>query len=160
MDLTGRVQGFMAMKLKSFSVELAEKYGVPENEVADVVGSFLEDTYWPAQKLAEVISCKKNPVLLFIGKKDCPICQRCQVDLDAFLSSHKDLELIRVDYTTPEGLLYHMIQQQDTGKLPMIAMIYGGMITMFITGECIHSAVYEKYYNALRMQGSQNIYAL
>lgn len=160
MDLMDRVEGFMASKLKSLRGELAEKYGVPENEVEDIVSGFLKDTYGPALDKALAISRKDRPVLLFIGRKDCAICQRSKPELERFLSAHSDLELVGVDYSDPEGLLYHMIDQKQKGLLPMIAMIFRGSIKMMFTGECIHPEVYERYYKDLRVECSQNIYAL
>lgn len=56
MDLMSRVQGFMAFKLKRHSEELAKKYGVPEEEVFDIVSEFLKGTYGPAVGVAESIS--------------------------------------------------------------------------------------------------------
>jgi len=53
-----------------------------------------------------------------------------------------------------------MIQPHDKGMLPLVAMIFKGQIRMIFTGECIHATVYEKYYNELRSECSQNIYAL
>ncbi len=150
----------MTVQQERLRKELAQKYGVPEDEVTGVVDSFLKDTYGPAQKMAEDISIKANPVLLFIGKKECQICQRSLPDLERFLMAHQDLEPVKLDYSQPEGLLYHIIQQQDKGMLPLIAMIFQGRIRMIFTGECLHATVYEKYYNDLRSESSQNIYAL
>jgi hypothetical protein len=159
MDLMARVQGFMVMKQKKLARELAEKYGVPEEEVSDVVESFLKDTYGPAQKLARDICNKERTVLLFIGKKDCNICKRCLPDIEHFLKEHKELEPIMLDYTQAEGLLYHMVQQQEKGMLPLIAMIAQGDIKLFFAGECIGQAAYEKYYHDLNRECSQNLYA-
>jgi hypothetical protein len=159
MDLMARVQGFIAMKQKKLAEELAEKYRVSEDEVSEVVESFLSDTYGPAQKLAGDICGKEMPVLLFIGKKDCAICKRCLPDFERFLQEHKELEPIRIDYSQAEGLLYHMIQQQDKGMLPLIAMIAQGDIKMFFAGECIGREAYEKYYHDLHRECSQNLYA-
>jgi len=72
MDLMARVQEFMTLKKERLGKELAEKYGVSENEVAGPVDSFLKDSYGPALEAARVISSKENPVLLFIGKKNAP----------------------------------------------------------------------------------------
>jgi hypothetical protein len=160
MNLMSRVQGFMAFKTKRLSEELAEKYGVPEEDVCDIVSQFMKDTYGPAAKTAERISDKKQPVVLFIGREDCAICQRSKPELDRFLKDHSDLEPVLLDYSCPEGLLYHIIQQGESGLLPMIAMIFQGNIRMIFTGECVHPEVYEHYYNALRSQCNQNIYAL
>jgi hypothetical protein len=157
MDLIALVQGFMAAKKKQFREDLANKYGIPADEVAGIVDPFLNDTYNRAEELAKAIYCKKHPVLLFIGRKDCAICQRCQPDLERFLLDHKDLELVNLDYSLPEGLLYHMIQQKDNGMLPLIAMIFQGSIKMIFTGECVHAAVYEKFYNHLRTECRQKI---
>lgn len=160
MDLMSRVQGFMALKMKRLSEELAEKYGVPEEEVSDIVSGFLKDTYGPAMEIAESISSKEQPVMLFIGREGCAICQRSKPKLDLFLQEHSDLEPVLLDYSCPEGLLYHMIQQGESGLLPLIAMIFQGDIRMVFTGQCIHPEVYERYYEGLRSQCSQNIYAL
>ena len=154
MNLKAQVQGFMAKKEVQLSDELAEKYGVPPEEVAGVVNSFLKDTYGPAIRLAQDIDGKEGVVLLFIGRKDCNICRRSEPILESFLSCHKDLELVKLDYSQPSGLLYHIIHSQENGMLPLIAFIFQGAIRMIFTGECLHAAVYEKYYN----ECSQNIY--
>lgn len=160
MDLMDHQKGFMNSKLKDFSAELAEKYGVPESEVEDIVSEFLENTYGPALKLAEAISKKDVPVLLFIWRKGCSICQKSKPELDKFIQAHSDIDLITVNYSDPEGLLYHIINQEKNGMLPMIAMVFQGKIKMIFTGVCIHPEVYEKYYRDLRLERSQNIYAL
>ena len=128
-------------------------------EVAGVVESFLEDTYGPAKRLAEVFAAKNETMLLFIGKKDCNVCRRCEPILEDFLKNHKDLELANLDYSQPEGLLYHMIHDQDRGMLPLIAFIFRGKIMMVFTGECHCSKVYEKCYSDILAKCSQNIYA-
>jgi hypothetical protein len=159
MDLKAQAQGFMAKKEVQLSEELSEKYGVPPEEVAGVVSSFLKDTYGPALGLAQSIASKEGMVLLFIGRKDCTICKRSEPILESFLSSHKDLELVKLDYCQPSGLLYHMIHSQENGMLPLIAFISQGAIRMVFTGECLHLAVYEKYCNEMKAECSQNIYA-
>lgn len=158
MDLIARVQGFMVAKQEKLREELAEKYGVPEDELSDIVDSFLRDTYGPAIELAKAIKSKESPVLLFIGRGDCTICQRSLPSLEGFLRGHKEFELVKLDYSDAQGLLYHMIQQQDRGMLPMIAMIFRGSIRMIFTGESINEEIYEKYFNELRSECSQNIY--
>ena len=159
MDLMARVQGFIAMKQKKLAGELAEKYGVPEDEVSEVVESFLKDTYGQALKLADEICGRERTVLLFIGRKYCAICKRCRPDFERFLLDHKELEPVMLDYSQAEGLLYHMIQQQDKGMLPLISMIVQGDIKMIFTGECVGQDAYEKYYHDLHRECSQNLYA-
>ena len=159
MDLKSLVQGFMAKSREKLGEELAEKYGVPPEEVDDVVNSFLEDTYGPAIRMSQAIDSKEGIVLLFIGRKDCTICQRSEPILESFLSHNKDLELVKLDYSQPSGLLYHMIHSQENGRLPLIAFIFRGAIRMIFTGECLQAAVYEKYYNDMLAECSQNIYA-
>ena len=73
-------------------------------------------------------------MLLFIGRKDCAICRRSEPILESFLSSHKDLELVKLDYSQPSGLLYHMIHGRENGMLPLIAFIFQGAIRMIVTG--------------------------
>ncbi|MGA9099382.1 MAG: thioredoxin family protein [Methanotrichaceae archaeon] len=160
MDLMDHIKGFMNIKLKDFSEELAEKYGVPESEVEDVVSGFLWDSYGRALNMAEAISRKDKPVLLFIWRKGCAICQKSKPELEKFIQAHSDIDLVTVEYSDPEGLLYHMINQEENGMLPMIAMIFQGNIKTVFTGECIHPEVYEKYYKDLLVECSQNIYAL
>ncbi|MFA6372365.1 MAG: hypothetical protein WCW68_07055 [Methanothrix sp.] len=159
MNLKTQVQGFMAKKEVQLSDELAKKYGVPLEEVADVVNSFLKDTYGPAIRQAQAIDHMVGMVLLFIGRKDCNICKRSEPILESFLSHHKDLELVKLDYSQPSGLLYHMIHNQEKGMLPLIAFICQGDVRMIFTGECLHLDVYEKYYNDMLAECSQNIYA-
>jgi hypothetical protein len=159
MDLKAQVQGFMVKKQELLADELAKKYGVPPEELADVVNTFLVDTYGPAMRLAQVIDSKESVVLLFIGRKDCNICQKSQPILESFLSRHKDLYLVKLDYSQPEGLLYHMIHNREKGMLPLIAFIFHGAIGMIFTGECLCTTVYEKCYNDILAECSQNIYA-
>jgi thiol-disulfide isomerase/thioredoxin len=158
MDLMARAKWFMDSKLKSFSAELAEKYGVSMSEVEDTVSKFLAETYGPALNMAEAISRKDKPVLLFIWRKGCSICKNSKPELENFVKAHSDLDLATVEYSDPEGLLYHIINQEENGLLPMIAMIFKGKIRMIFTGVCIHPEVYEKYYKDLRVECSQNIY--
>ncbi len=159
MDLKAQVRGFMAKKEKELCDELAEKYGVPLEEVSGVVESFLKDTYGPAINQAWTIDRMGEMVLLFIGRKDCNICKRSEPILESFVSHHTDLELVKLDYSQPSGLLYHMIHNQENGMLPLIAFIFNGAIRMIFTGECIHPSIYEKYYNEVQSECSQNIYA-
>ncbi len=159
MDLKAQVQGFMARKEEQISGELAEKYGVPLAEVASVVNSFLKDTYGPAIKQSQDIERKVGMMLLFISRKDCNICKRSEPILESFLSHHTDLKLVKLDYCQPCGLLYHMIHNQKNGMLPLIAFILNGDIKKISTGECINTEVYERYYNDMLAECSQNIYA-
>jgi len=160
MHLKAQVQGFMARKEEQLSDELASKYGVPLAEVADVVNSFLKDTYEPAIRQAQAIDRMGGEmVLLFIGRKDCNICKRSEPILESFLTHHTDLQLVKLDYCQPSGLLYHMIHCQKNGMLPLIAFILNGAIKKIFTGECLNAEVYERYYNDMLAECSQNIYA-
>jgi hypothetical protein len=158
-NLLVQVQGFMSKKKAQLCEELGEKYSVPPDEVADVVDTFLMDTYGPAKRLAELIAEKDETMLLFIGKKDCNVCKRCKPILEGFLTRHKELKVAKLDYSQPEGLLYHMIHNQDYGQLPLIAFIFEGRIKMVFTGECVCVSVYEKCYSDILAESSQNIYA-
>ena len=113
MNLIALVQGFMAAKQEQLSEELAEKYGVPVDEVAEIVESFLKDTYGPAEKLAEAIHSKERPVLLFIGRKDCAICQRSLPDLERFLLRPRGFRACEAGLFSPRGsALPHDPQQE------------------------------------------------
>lgn len=161
MDFMSRAQEFMATKTQRLSEDLAEKYGVTEDEIYDIVSCFLKDTYGPALEVAKSISKKtEKPIMLFIGREDCAICQRSWPEIERFLQTHDDIELVKLNYTNPPGLLYHMIHQEEKGQLPLIAMIFQGCIKMAFTGECIHPEVYERYYEDIGSGCSQNIYAL
>jgi hypothetical protein len=165
MNLMGCARGFMISEIKRLNEELSEKYSVPESELSDVVDRFLKDTYVQALDEAKSICGKENPVVLFIGRKDCAICQKSLPQLELFLADHKDLELVKLDYSQPEGLLYHMIYRQKEGKLPLIAFINKCHIDMIFTGECIYPEVLEQYYsicncNSQKFECSQNLYAV
>jgi hypothetical protein len=160
MDLMSRVERFMVQQQQRLSGSLAEKYGVPAEEVSDAVSLFLHDTYDPALRTAEQVARSEQPIALFIGRESCAICQRSYPELEKFLRNHPELQLMRLDYSSSEGLLYHMIAQEETGRLPLVAFIIKGRIGMLSTGVCVDSEGYESHYRELMSQCSQNIYAL
>jgi hypothetical protein len=149
MNLLKLTSEFMARKQDQLSRELGEKYDIPPEEVAGVVQSFLDDSYEPALRLAEKLTGKSGVLLLFIGKTDCRVCERCKPILRDFLSRHEEIEVAKLDYTEPEGLLYHIINSNEGGRLPMIAFIIQGEIRMVFTGECSSAGVYEKFYGGI-----------
>lgn len=149
----------MVRKEEQLSEELGEKYGVPPEEVADVVLSFLKDAYGPAVALMEELAAKSGPLLLFIGKKDCAVCFRCKPIIEDFLLDHPELELVAADYSEPQGLLYHIIVNQESGMLPLIAFILQGQLRLSFTGECSALSDYERCYSDILSECSQNIYA-
>lgn len=153
------MQDFMAIKEEELSQELGEKYSVPPEEVADVVRSFLKDSYGSAMRMVDALAAKSGPLLLFIGKKDCAVCCRCEPIIEAFLSRHKEMEMVAVDYSQPEGLLYHIMVSQQAGMLPLIAFIIEGQLRLSFTGECSALSVYERCYGDIFSECSQNIYA-
>jgi hypothetical protein len=157
MDLKVQILGFMAKKEAQLSRELSEKYCVPPEDVTGVVESFLEDAYGPAKRFAESIAENDELILLFIGKKDCGVCRRCEPIFEGFLMRHKELKVVKLDYSQPEGLLYHVIHDQDNGLLPLIAFIFDGQIKVVFTGECLCASVYEKCYSDILAESSQNI---
>lgn len=159
MDLMSRVQEFMASQLERLSVELAKMYDVPAEEFSDDVDAFLRETCGPAVEAATAICSRERPVVLFIGREDCAICQRCQPVLARFLQDHEELDLVKLDYAKPEGLLYHMIHHEAKEMLPMIAIIFRGSIRKLFTGKCSQPEVYERCYRDMRSEGCQNIYA-
>lgn len=158
MNLSKNAQEFMAKKHHQLSRELAEKYDIPPEEVAGVVQSFLDDSYGPAVRLAEKLSGKSGALLLFIGKRDCSVCERCKPILRDFLSRHDEIEVAKLDYAEPEGLFYHIINGKDGGRLPMIAFIFRGEIRMVFTGDCSSVDVYERCYK--RIISEQKVRAL
>jgi hypothetical protein len=158
-SLLDLMQDFMARKEEQLSEELGEKYGVPPEEVADVVQSFLKDSYGPAVGLMEHLAAKGGPMLLFVGKKDCAVCCRCKPIIEDFISRHGELVMIALDYSQPEGLIYHVLVRQATGMLPLIAFIVDGQLKLSFTGECSALSVYERCYSDILSGCSQNIYA-
>lgn len=162
MDLMDRVQNFLVKQHEKLLNDLLDKYGIPPDEqegYEDIVSRFLEETYGPAKKMAESIYNIEQPAILFIGEKDCPICQNSQRELDHFIKLHKDVKLVGIDYSKPQGMLCHMINQEDfEGLLPIIAMLYGGHMKKVWSGEIIPPDVYEMYYNIL--QSIHNTYEL
>ncbi len=158
MDLISLAQEFLATRQEEMKRELAAKYLLSEDEASDIVTSFLQDSYGPAFALGEEIAGREGLVLLFIGRKDCAICQRCQPILNEFVTEHKDIEPVILDYSQPEGLLYHLIHREAQGMLPLIAFIFRGKIMMKTCGECAAIQVYEKHYRNMREECRQNIY--
>ena len=154
MELMGCVKDYLTKELRRFTEELAEKYGVPAHEIEGDVSEFLEDKYGPAKRLAVMIFRTNQPSILFIGQENCTICRRCRPELETFLMRHKDMQFFKIDYSEPEGLLYHMTQPGDGGLLPMIALIFEGSIRMVYTGECVLPDVYENYYINLKSEYS------
>ena len=158
-NLLDLMQDFMAKKEEQLSEELGGKYGVPPEEVAEVVRSFLKDSYEPAIGMMEQLAAKSGSMLLFVGKKDCAVCCRCKPIIEDFLSRHEELEMVALDYSQPEGLLYHILVRQSTGMLPLIAFIVDGQLRLSFTGECSALSVYERCYSDILSGCSQNIYA-
>lgn len=158
-DLVARTESFLSKREKKIGSELAMKYAVPKDEVAEEVRSYLDDAFGPAKRLAFEIGEREGCLLLFIGKKDCNVCKRCEPVLEGFLKAHSELQLLRLDYSEPEGLLYHIIHEEERGSLPMIAFISQGRVWMVFTGECSKETVYEDCYREMLEECSQNIYA-
>jgi hypothetical protein len=109
MDLKSRLQGYFSFKLERLSADLASKHGMARDEAEDLVRDFLRETYGPAERLAWELSQEEEPVVLFIGKADCAVCQRSKPALLKFLRTHPELKLISVDYSDLRGLLYHIL---------------------------------------------------
>jgi hypothetical protein len=150
MDLMGLVQAFLKSQQSRLKRELAAKYDVPEDELSDNVSDFLKKAYGPAEELISALSRCEHTVVLFIGRKGCAICQKSQPGLERFLKRHGDVKLVKLDYSDPRGMLYHILHQEKTGMLPLIAMISEGQVKMIFTGECILPEAYEKYYNSIK----------
>ena len=157
-DLISLAEEFIAKKQDEMSRELAEKYLLSSDEVSEIVSSFLDDSYGPAMGRAEEIAKREGLVLLFIGRKDCSICQRCLPVLENFVAEHKDLQPVILEYSQPEGLLYHLIHREKRGMLPLIAFIFRGKIMMKTCGECATIHVYEEYYRDMNLECRQNLY--
>ena len=149
MDLMSLVQESMEDRNSRLKKALSAKYGVPEGELEETVSGYLRDTYGPALEVAKSISESEGPVVLFIGKEGCAICQRSRPELDRFLQRHCEVKLVKLDYSHPSGLLYHVIHREERGMLPLIAMICGGCVTKLFTGECVLPEVYEEHYAAM-----------
>jgi hypothetical protein len=149
MDLTSLVQASMDDRNSMLKKALAQKYGVPEEELSEIVSVYLRDAYGPALEVAKSISESECPVVLFIGKEGCAICQRSRPELNRFLERHGEVKLVKLDYSEPPGLLYHAIHSGEGGMLPMIALICGGCVTKLFTGECVLPDVLEKHYAAM-----------
>jgi len=158
LDLISLAEDFIAAKQEEIGLELAEKYLLSSDEVSEIVSTFLEDSYGPAMALAEEIGRREGLVLLYIGRKDCTICQRCMPVLERFIIEHREIEPLILDYSQPQGLLYHLVHREDRGMLPLIAFISQGKIIMKTCGECAAEHVYEQCYRDIRDDCRQNLY--
>ena len=141
MDLISLAEDFIAAKQEEISLELSRKYLLSSDEVSEIVSTFLEDSYGPAMALAGEIAGREGLVLLFIGRKDCAICQRCYPVLERFIIEHREIEPVILDYSQP-----------------LIAFIFKGKMMMKTCGECAAEHVYEKCYRDIRDDCSQNLY--
>ena len=158
LNLISLAEEFIAKKQEEIGLELAMKYRLSFDEVSEIVSAFLEDSYGPAMALAEEIGRREGLVLLFIGRKDCTICQRCMTILERFIIEHREIEPVILEYSQPEGLLYHLIHREERGMLPLIAFISQGKIMMKTCGECAAEHVYEQCYRDIRDDCRQNLY--
>jgi hypothetical protein len=159
MDLMSLVQASVDGQRSRLEKSLAQKYGVPEEEISEIVSGYLRDAYGPALEVARSISRSEGPVVLFIGKEGCAICQRSSPELNRFLERHCEVTLVKLDYSEPSGLLYHAIYTGKDGMLPLIALICGGHVTKLFTGECVLPDVLEKHYAAMISGCSQKAHA-
>ncbi|HOT07229.1 MAG: hypothetical protein A4E45_01130 [Methanosaeta sp. PtaB.Bin039] len=150
MELKAQVQEFLKAQSRTVKGELASKYGVPPEELEEVAAGILETTFGPALMLARQIESHPGAVLLFIGRQDCPICSDDRPVVEAFLSSHRGVRREIRDYTEPEGLIYHMLNREDQGMLPLIALISGGQVAMLHTGKRLTQEDLERGYHALQ----------
>ncbi|MBN1322859.1 MAG: hypothetical protein JW986_02505 [Methanotrichaceae archaeon] len=152
MELLNKVQEYLEVQQEKLQGELAAKYALPQDEADELriaVTRYLDKTYGPAIDLARYICGRKGTVVLFIGREGCEICHDSQFGLDRFISEHGDVELVKVSYSDPAGLLYHLIHGDEGGLLPLIAMIRTGHLNMTFTGVRLLPEVYEKYYSSL-----------
>jgi len=148
----GLVQEFITQKRARLRTTLAAKYGLSSeemDEVQEAVDLFLEKNYGPAVSLAEEISKIQQPVVLFIGREDCAICQESKPLVTKFVQDHGDVRFVKLDYSDPAGRMYHILHQEDRGLLPLTALIYRGCVRMLFTGQPVSSETYESYYHAL-----------
>ncbi|NYT02940.1 MAG: hypothetical protein GKC10_09335 [Methanosarcinales archaeon] len=164
MQLTGLVQEFLAQNRDRLRSMLAAKYGISSEEMDEVraaVDRFLEKNYGAAVSLAEEISEMQQPVMLFIGREDCAICQESKPAVLRFAGDHREVRLVKLDYSEPAGRMYHILHQEDKGLLPLTALIYRGCVRMLFTGKPVPSETLESYYRALK-SGSpdHNVFAL
>lgn len=149
MELGSRIQEFLVSRRRKLRTELESRYGVPPEEMDGVVDRVIDQTYGKAIALAEEICCMKQPVLLFIWQRGCPICRDSEPEFARFSESHPEILPIILDYSKSEGLIYHIFNQEEEGMLPLISMISNGELKMMSTGQRVTLEMYETVYSSL-----------
>lgn len=149
MELGSRIREFLVSRRRKLRAELESRYGVPPEEMDGLVDRVIDQTYRKALALAEEISCMKRPVLLFIWQSACPICRDSHPEFAQFSENHPEILPISLDYSKAEGLIYHILNQEDDGMLPLISLISNGELKMMSIGRRVTLEMYESIYSSL-----------
>ncbi len=133
MELKRLVSDFVERSRRDLRAQLESGYGLDPDETDEIVDRALFKVYGPALALADKL-CSGRTVL-FIEKEGCPVCRAAAPELERFLRDHPDFACLRIEYSTPEGLLYHILYAGESGKLPLVAVISDGILMKLLTGD-------------------------
>lgn len=142
MELERLIREFLVRSRRALRAQLEAKYGLDPNEIDEILDRMVRRVYGPALTLAERL--KHGRVALFIEREGCPVCRDAAPELERFLKEHPDFRCTRLEYSTPEGLIYHILHQEESGRLPLVALISDGRVIMLETGGARAFADYER----------------
>jgi hypothetical protein len=141
------VQAF-ADKHSMRSERVLEEYG-------DVIERYIDRKYKGVKRAVSKIVEFKRPVVLNIRRDPCSgdvdvciICETNQPNIERLRLLFGDRIVIYEIYdSSPEGALYHIIQQGGEGEklLPLIAIIHKGEVKKYWSGRPVEVEEYREY---------------
>lgn len=148
MELERLIRDFLVRSRRDLRAQLEAKYGLDPDEIDEILDRMIHRVYGPALSLAE--SLKHGRVALFIEREGCPVCRDAAPEFERFLEDHPDFSCIRLEYSKPEGLIYHILHQEESGRLPLVALISDGTVMMLETGG---ARAFEEYERSEKCEG-------
>ncbi|MCQ8903808.1 MAG: hypothetical protein NQU42_06940 [Methanothrix sp.] len=142
MELERLIRDFLVRSRRDLRAQLEAKYGLDPDEIDEMLDRMIHRVYGPALSLAE--SLKHGRVALFVEREGCSVCRDTTPELERFLKDHPDFSCIKLEYSKPEGLIYHILHQEESGRLPLVALISDGTVMMLETGSARAFAEYER----------------
>lgn len=148
MELERLIRDFLVRSRRDLRAQLEAKYGLDPDEIDEILDRMIHRVYGPALSLAE--SLKHGRVALFIEREGCQVCRDAAPEFEHFLKDHPDFSCVRLEYSKPEGLIYHILHQEESGRLPLVALISNGTVLVLETGG---ARAFEEYERSEKCEG-------
>ncbi|MBA5942537.1 MAG: hypothetical protein H0M93_04345 [Methanophagales archaeon] len=139
----------------------AKKYEISIEQVREehkaAIEQYIQGKYKGIDRVVSKILEFKLPVVLSIRRDPCSeyvcmICERDKPNIEELRQLYSDrIGFIDVFDSTPEGALYHIIQQHGECEnlLPLIAIIYNGEVIKYWSCRPVGVEEYRKYLDPL-----------